>query len=552
MKNLIIVIHILLTLLLVGCADKGVYVGEKKDGKRHGQGKFKWSDGDKYVGEFKDGKQDGQGTYTHSDGRKYVGEWKDGKKHGYGTLTYLNGEKYYGEFKDGKRNGQGTLTKPNGDKYVGEFKDGKQDGQGTYTHSDGKKYVGEWKDGYKTGQGTFSTTFGFNFKYNIHSSLRNDWVNEFNLVMNNLDKVIPVKPTNYFCSLDIYLWNSSADKPFKNKIGNATGMRFSMSEYGIFIVLEIPPDEFKYNRQFSYSNFRTISVIPHEYFHAFQFSLSNNFFDIKWLVEGAAASFESLYTQQYYNKNHFKWAQNKVHIAVVNNPEIFESYDESREEDKNYSSSVFMVLALVKELKKLDFTEEKAFKLIFNDFRRKNPSKDNWKKVFQEVFNITLENFYLSLKNYTNDINSVLPSESLKLENIFPPPPPPPPPKSDTSSPVVKVSGYTSSNASATSNLFVLKEVTSEFSVGDIVTFGDSKKEYEIREAKVLKKSESGNIQGIVLYKGYEFKISPGSGNIHGIVIKGAVGFVISPGIKVSVVRCFAVDSYPERCNLGR
>ena len=354
MKNLIIVIHILLTLLLVGCADKGVYVGEKKDGKRHGQG---------------------------------------------------------------------TLTKPNGDKYVGEFKDGKQDGQGTYTHSDGKKYVGEWKDGYKTGQGTFSTTFGFNFKYNIHSSLRNDWVNEFNLVMNNLDKVIPVKPTNYFCSLDIYLWNSSADKPFKNKIGNATGMRFSMSEYGIFIVLEIPPDEFKYNRQFSYSNFRTISVIPHEYFHAFQQSLSKNFddskFKIKWLSEGAASTIESLYSQQYYNINYFKKDQKYVNIAVVNNPEIFESYRLSGEEDMNYSSSVFMVLALVKELKKLDFTEEKAFKLILNDFWRKNPSDDNWKKVFQEVFNITLEDFYLSLKNYTSDMSSVLPSKSLKLENIF-------------------------------------------------------------------------------------------------------------------------------------
>ena len=74
---------------------------------------------------------------------------------------------------------------------------------------------------------------------------------------------------------------------------------------------------------------------------------------------------------------------------------------------------------LLKNLKKLDFTEEKAFKLIYNDFWRKNPSKDNWKKVFQEVFNITLENFYLSLKNYTNDISSVLPSKSLKLENIF-------------------------------------------------------------------------------------------------------------------------------------
>jgi len=456
MKNLIIVIHILLTLLLVGCADKGVYVGEKKDGKRHGQGTLTFSDGssyegeyrndkrhgqgtltkpngDKYVGEFKDGEMTGQGTYTHSDGSSYEGEWKDGKKHGYGTLTYLNGEKYYGEFKDGKRNGQGTLTKPNGDKYVGEFKDGKQDGQGTYTHSDGKKYVGEWKDGYKTGQGTFYTSFGFNFKYNIHSSLPKDWVNEFYLIMNNLDKVIPLMPTNYFSSLDIYTWtcksylqqvehtlqlinciDSSTDKPFKNKIGNTTGTSFFGRARGSFMVLEIPEDEFKYNRIYRYS------LIPHEYFHAFQFSLSNNFFfDIKWLAEGAASSFESLYTQQYYNINYFLGDQKHVNIAVINNPKIFESYDESIEEDRNYSSSVFMVLALVKELKKLDFTEEKAFKLIFNDFLRKNPSKDNWKKVFQEVFNITLEDFYLSLKNYTNDISSVLPSKSLKLENIF-------------------------------------------------------------------------------------------------------------------------------------
>ena len=104
--------------------------------------------------------------------------------------------------------------------------------------------------------------------------------------------------------------------------------------------------------------------------------------------------------------------------------------------------------------------------------------------------------------------------------------------KSDTSSPVMRPVGYTSSNASATSNVFVLKEVTSEFSVGDIVTFGDSKKEYEIGEVKALKKSESGNFQEIVLYNG--------------------VGFVISPGIKVSVVRCSTLDSYPERCNLGR
>ena len=41
-----------------------------------------------YVGEFKDGKRHGQGTFTNSrlDGG-YVGEWKDGEKHGQGTET---------------------------------------------------------------------------------------------------------------------------------------------------------------------------------------------------------------------------------------------------------------------------------------------------------------------------------------------------------------------------------------------------------------------------------------------------------------------------------
>ena len=42
-------------------------------------GTFTTSDGDKYVGEYKDGKKHGQGTYTFADGSKYVGEYKDGK-----------------------------------------------------------------------------------------------------------------------------------------------------------------------------------------------------------------------------------------------------------------------------------------------------------------------------------------------------------------------------------------------------------------------------------------------------------------------------------------
>ena len=87
----------------------------------------------------------------------------------------------------------------------------------------------------------------------------------------------------------------------------------------------------------------------------------------------------------------------------------------------------------------------------------------------------------------------------------------------ETTSPPVKVSGYTSSNASATSNVFLLKEVTSQFSVGNIVTIGDSKKEHEIVEVKPLNKSESRNYQTIILMEG--------------------VGFDTNAGMKVSVVR---------------
>jgi hypothetical protein len=128
MKNLIIVIHILLTVLLVGCADKGEYVGEKKDDKRHSKGTLTFYDGRKYVGEWK-------------------GEWKYGEFHGQGTLTFPDGSNYVGGWKDGKYHGQGTLTFPNGTKYVGEYKKGRKWNVITYDKDGNIKYriVDGWK-----------------------------------------------------------------------------------------------------------------------------------------------------------------------------------------------------------------------------------------------------------------------------------------------------------------------------------------------------------------------------------------------------------------------
>ena len=263
-----------------------------------------------------------------------------------------------------------------------------------------------------------TTPTEFIFEYNLHSSLPNDWTTEFYKIMDVLKKVTPSEPKNYFNKLPIYAWNSNTDKPYKNKIGDASGASISGNSEGRFMVLEIPEDEFKFNSMHRYS------VIAHEYYHVYQMSLSKNFYDgnieLKWMSEGSAATFESLYIQDKYSYNYFKDAQTSVHSDAINNPSIFEKFSDSGgDKDINYSSSVFMFLVLTKELQKKGMTEAGAFKLAINDFWLKNPTDSNWKVKFEEIFDISVPGFYNILKSYNNDINTVLPSESLKLDSIY-------------------------------------------------------------------------------------------------------------------------------------
>ena len=123
------------------------YVGEWKDGKRHGQGKYTFGNGrwkgDKYVGQFLDDKFHGQGTYTFADGRKYIGQWKDSEKQGRGTFTFPNGDKYVGEWKK-TYHGQGTYYWRNGDRYVGQWRNGEKYGKGTYIYANGRTEKQYW------------------------------------------------------------------------------------------------------------------------------------------------------------------------------------------------------------------------------------------------------------------------------------------------------------------------------------------------------------------------------------------------------------------------
>jgi hypothetical protein len=151
--------------------------------------------------------------------------------------------------------------------------------------------------------------------------------------------------------------------------------------------------------------------------------LSKNFFDgdieLKWMSEGGAATFESLYIQQYYSFSYFEAAQNNVDVSVLSTPSLFETYSASQQIDINYASSVFIFLALAKELQNLGYSEPQAFRLILKEFWITDPTDQNWKVKFQETFNMSVDDFYVSLQSYTNNIISVIPSSELTLESIY-------------------------------------------------------------------------------------------------------------------------------------
>ena len=141
MKNFLIVFHILLIFSIVGCATKpkGVYVGEKKDGERHGQGTVTFSDGSKYVGEFKKDKMEGLGIKTNRDGSKFDGEWKRNKPYnGKGVYQWKNRNigiiSAEGEWTNGKMNGNGKWSIDGNlifiRSYEGEFRKNKPHGHG--------------------------------------------------------------------------------------------------------------------------------------------------------------------------------------------------------------------------------------------------------------------------------------------------------------------------------------------------------------------------------------------------------------------------------------
>ena len=264
------------------------------------------------------------------------------------------------------------------------------------------------------------------FNYYLHSSLPDEWITEFNTIINNLESTIPAyKRIGFPDSMNIYAWNNSVPSPYTDPNGNTMqGASISGNGTDFWMVLEIPNDEFTNNSSHRYS------VIAHEYFHVYQHSLSPAFsvgsdgefnnpnaMDVKWLIEGAAATFESLYIQENYGINYFEEGQAwGVEADVTSDPASYEYYSK---QDNNYANSVFMVLALVKELESIGFSTEKAFQSIFKVYWEQDPKNSDWKTKFEETFTIDVDSFYSKLSNYSTDMSLIYPSSSITVQNII-------------------------------------------------------------------------------------------------------------------------------------
>jgi len=59
------------------CQPYLIALGQWKDNRAHGHGKFIHVDGDIYEGNWVNDKANGYGTYIHVNGARYEGQWKD-------------------------------------------------------------------------------------------------------------------------------------------------------------------------------------------------------------------------------------------------------------------------------------------------------------------------------------------------------------------------------------------------------------------------------------------------------------------------------------------
>ena len=100
----------------------------------------------KVIGLMINLKFEGNGKEFFEDGEYYIGQYKNGLRHGKGIEYYSNGNiKYKGNFVNDEKNGIGHYISEIGEYYIGQFKINFKHGKGTLYLPNGKiKQEGKW------------------------------------------------------------------------------------------------------------------------------------------------------------------------------------------------------------------------------------------------------------------------------------------------------------------------------------------------------------------------------------------------------------------------
>ncbi len=231
----------------------------------------------------------------------------------------------------------------------------------------------------------------------IDASAPAAWVEEFNGVMENLKPLLtPSLPK----PLTIRAWLDTVAPP----AGFQKGQYLTRKDGELVLALEI--SSFEIENQHAHR----LSVIAHEYFHWYQHSLNSGdgfSFESKWMIEGAAAAFESMYLAEYHDINtYFEDAQLRHIPSGDPNPAEWELYSTS---ETNYGYSVYMMLILA---------HHTSFQKVFVDFWEQAPQSANGKDIFSSTFGMSVDAFYDIVRTKPNK-SSFIPSQGALLTVQF-------------------------------------------------------------------------------------------------------------------------------------
>jgi hypothetical protein len=94
--------------------ERGVYIGDVKDGKANGVGVVFWQDGEMSRGEYVANVRHGLADALHTDGLRRLGNEFNGKRNGDGMTLHPDGRFFKGAYFDGQASGLGAMHRPDG------------------------------------------------------------------------------------------------------------------------------------------------------------------------------------------------------------------------------------------------------------------------------------------------------------------------------------------------------------------------------------------------------------------------------------------------------